>query len=61
VESEIADTAGELGCGTGWISAGEMVSADILVASAVGQHMVGGGQDGCRDGDNSFFGATACF
>ena len=45
VEPEIADAVGELGCGAARVPAREMIGAEILVASAVGQHVVGGGQD----------------
>src|SRR6185295_3163718 len=38
-----------------------MVGAEILITSAVGEHVVGGGEDRGGDGDNSFFGAAACF
>ena len=55
VESKITDATGELGCGAGWVTASEMIGAEVLVASAVGQHVVDGGQDRGRDGDNSFF------
>jgi hypothetical protein len=61
VESEIADAIVELGGGTGWVTPGEMVGAEILITSAVGEHVVGGGEDRGGDGDNSFFGAAACF
>ena len=60
MEPEIADASGELGGGTGWVTPGEMVGAEILVAGAVGQHVVGGGEDRGGDGDNSFFGTTPC-
>ena len=39
VESEIADAIGELGCGAAWIAVGEMIGAEILVASAISQHV----------------------
>ena len=61
VESEIADAVGELGCRVGWVTADEMIPAEVLVASAIGQHVVGGSQDRGRHGNNSFFGAAACF
>jgi len=51
VESEIADAIGELGWGTGWVATGEMVDAEVLIASTVSQHVVSGGQDRCCDGN----------
>src|SRR5690349_20699183 len=50
VESEIADAVGELGRGTGWIMADEVIGAEILVAGAVREHVLGAGQD--RDWDD---------
>jgi hypothetical protein len=42
-------------------AAGEMIGAEVLVAGAVGQHVVGGRQDRSRHGDSSFLWTTACF
>src|SRR5262249_34042191 len=60
LESEITDAIGELGYGAEWVTAGEMIGAKVLVASAVSQHMVGSGQDRGRDGESSFLRAAAC-
>jgi len=43
VEAEVADAVGELGRGTGWVTAGEVIGTEILVAGAVSKHVVGGG------------------
>ena len=43
VETEITDASRELGCGSGWVMAGEVIGTEILVAGAVGEHVVGGG------------------
>src|SRR5262245_24867192 len=61
VIAKVTDSAYELGHDTARITAGEVVAAKILVASAVGQHVVDGGQDRGRDGDSSFFWTAACF
>ena len=61
VESEMADAISELGCNAAWIAADEMIGAEVLVAGAVGQHVVGGRQDQGRHGDSSFLWTTACF
>jgi hypothetical protein len=61
VETEIADAIDELGCGAEWVTAGEMIGAEVLIASAVSQHVVAGRQDRGGYGDNSFFRAAACF
>jgi hypothetical protein len=58
VKAEVTDASGELG--TGWITAGEVIHAEILVAGAVGQHVVGGGEDRRRHGNRSFFGPAPC-
>ena len=60
METETADAIGELSCGAGWVTAGEMVGTEILVPGAVGQHVVGGGENRGRHGNRSFLGATAC-
>jgi hypothetical protein len=60
LETEITDAIGELGCGPAWVTAGEMVGAEILAAGAVGQHVIGGGQDRGRHGESSFFGTAPC-
>ena len=51
---------GELGRGKGWVTAGEVIGTEILVAGAVGQHVVGDGEDRGRHGDSSFFGPAPC-
>jgi hypothetical protein len=37
-----------------------MIGAEVLVASAVSQHVIGGRQNGGRHGDNRLFRAAAC-
>src|SRR5215510_14680097 len=58
VIAEAADAACELGHDTAGIAASEVVGAKILVTSAVGQHVIGGLQDRCRDRDDGFLWTT---
>jgi hypothetical protein len=36
----------------------EVIGAEVLVEGAVGEHVVGAGEDGCGDGADGFFGAA---
>src|SRR5215467_2127998 len=58
VIAEAADAACELGHDTAGIAASEVVGAEVLVTSAVGQHVIGGLQDRCRDRDDGFLWTT---
>ena len=60
LKSEIADAIRDFVCGAAWITVGEMIGPEVLVASAISQHVVGGDQDRCCDGNGSFLRAAAC-
>src|SRR5262245_66675958 len=50
--TEVSDAVCEPGCGFGRVAAGEVLGAEVLVVSAVTQHVVDNRQDRCghRDG-----------
>ena len=60
LEPETADAIGKLCCGADWVTASEVIGAEVLVASAVSQHVIGSGQDRGGDGDSSFLRAATC-
>ena len=58
VVAEAADAVGEFAGGAGGIAASKVFGAEIAVAGPVGEHVVGGGEDRCRDGDRRFLGSA---
>src|SRR3954464_1867020 len=57
--TEAADAVCELASGAGRIAASEVVRAKVLVAGAVAEHVINGGQDRGGDRDSRFLGAAA--
>jgi len=54
-----ADAVCQLGNDAGRIAAGEVVGAEVLVAGAVGEHVVGGGEERGGDSDHRLLAAAA--
>src|SRR5215217_7819838 len=57
--AEAADAVCELVSGAGRIAADEVVGAEVLVAGAIAEHVINGGQDRGGDRDRRLFRATA--
>jgi hypothetical protein len=61
VEAEFSKAAKELSSESGFVTAMEIVGAEVLVRQASFEHVVDGGKDGCSDGEESFSRAPAGF
>src|SRR5262245_5638102 len=59
--TEVSDAVCEPGCGFGRVAAGEVLGAEVLVVSAVTQHVVDNRQDRCGHRDGRLLGTAACF
>src|SRR5262245_3283151 len=59
--TEISDAVCEPGCGFGRVATGEVFGAEVLVVSAVTQHVVDRRQDRRGHRDGRLLGAAACF
>jgi len=59
LEAEALDATDQLFRDARGVAAGEVVGAEFLVASAVGEHVVGGREDRGRKGDRCFLGPAA--
>src|SRR5215510_11756830 len=59
--TEISDAVCEPGCGFGRVAAGEVFGPEVLVVSAVTQHVVDGRQDRRGHRDGRLLGTAACF
>src|SRR5215472_12101856 len=59
--TEVSDAVCEPGCGFGRVATGEVFGAEVLVVSAVAQHVVDRGQDRGGHRDGRLLGTAACF
>src|SRR5215472_5848154 len=59
--TEVSDAVCEPGCGFGRVAAGEVLGAEVLVVSAVTQHVVDNRQDRRGHRDGRLLGTAACF
>src|SRR5262249_2808298 len=59
--TEVSDAVCEPGCGFGRVATGEGFGAEVLVVSAVAQHVVDRGQDRRGHRDGRLLGTAACF
>src|SRR6516164_9738911 len=59
--TEVSDAVCEPGCGFGRVATGEVFGAEVLVVSAVAQHVVDRGQDRRGHRDGRLLGTAACF
>jgi hypothetical protein len=59
--TEVSDAAYESGCGFGRVAAGEVFGPEVLVVSAVTQHVVDSRQNRRGHRDGRLFGTAACF
>src|SRR5499427_6003969 len=59
--TEVSDAVCEPGCGFGRVATGEVFGAEVLVVSAVPQHVVDRRQDRRGHRDGRLLGTAACF
>src|ERR1700757_1048419 len=59
--TEVSDAVCEPGCGFGRVATGEVFGAEVLVVSAVTQHVVDRRQDRRGHRDGRLLGTAACF